>query len=242
MKQQLETELDNLIAAQKASTFFGRLKLFGVLKRARKTLKYDDYKALQNKVMEAIKANVADQLIKIFRLDEDAKGELLQTNNPELMWTLALGSALEAKTKTADLDRSKVLEAKQLLHYGEQRAMKAGYHNYIKYIQNPKYKHLGWADPQRTYKEPNDFLYPSEEQLMAREMSFDAARAQYENIRMGMPEIFKENKVPETIEAVKVKVSRKQFAEALYYFWQSESLTEEAVKKIAKDLGFKIRN
>lgn len=192
MKQQFETELDNLIAAQKASTFSGRLELFSVLKRARETLKYDDYKALQNKVMEAIKANAADQLIKIFRLDEDAKGELLQTNSPELMWTLALGSTLEAKTKTADLDRSKVLEGEQLLHYGEQEAMKAGYHNYIQHIQNPKYKHLGWADPQRTYKEPNDFLYPSEEQLMVREMAFNAACAQYLNIMIGMPEMFKE--------------------------------------------------
>lgn len=192
MKQQFETELDNLIAAQKASTFSGRLELFSVLKRARTTVKYDDYTALENKVMEAIKANAADQLIKIFRLDEDAKGELLQTKNPELMWTLALGSALEAKTKTADLDRSKVSEAEQLLHHGEQEAMKAGYWNYIQYIQNPKYKHLGWADPQRTYKEPKDFLYPSEEQLMVREMAFDAARAQYLNIMIGMPEMFKE--------------------------------------------------
>ena len=192
MKQELETELDSLIAAQKARTFFGRLKLFGVLKRARGTLKCDDYKALQNKVMEALKANAADQLIKIFRLDEDAKGELLVTNSPQLMWTLALGSALEAKTKTADLDRSKVLEAKQLLHYGEQRAAKAGYHEYIKYIQNPKYKHLGWADPQRTYKEPNDFLYPSEEQLMVREMAFNATCDQCLNIMIGMPEMFKE--------------------------------------------------
>ena len=40
----------------------------------------------------------------------------------------------------------------------------------------------------------------------------------------------------------KVKVSRKQFAEALYLFWLAPDLTEEAVKKTAKDLGFKIRN
>lgn len=39
----------------------------------------------------------------------------------------------------------------------------------------------------------------------------------------------------------KVKVSRKQFAEVLYC-WLSGFLTEEAVKKTAKDIGFKIRN
>ena len=55
MKQQLETELDKLIAAQKANTVFGQLKLFSILRRAKRTLKRDDYIALEDKVMEAIK-------------------------------------------------------------------------------------------------------------------------------------------------------------------------------------------
>jgi len=39
----------------------------------------------------------------------------------------------------------------------------------------------------------------------------------------------------------KVKVSKKQFAEVLYY-WLSGYLTKNAIKKSAKELGFKIRN
>jgi hypothetical protein len=39
----------------------------------------------------------------------------------------------------------------------------------------------------------------------------------------------------------KVKVSRRQFAELLYY-WLSGFLTEKAVEKTAKDIGFKVRN
>lgn len=40
----------------------------------------------------------------------------------------------------------------------------------------------------------------------------------------------------------KVKLSRKLFAEALYYQWLAPRLTEEAVKETAKDLGVNIRN
>lgn len=40
----------------------------------------------------------------------------------------------------------------------------------------------------------------------------------------------------------KVKASRKQFAQVLCYYWLSRDLTEKAVKKTAKSLGFKIRN
>ena len=39
----------------------------------------------------------------------------------------------------------------------------------------------------------------------------------------------------------KVKASKNEFAEVLYY-WLSGFLTEKAVKKTAKDIGFKIRN
>jgi hypothetical protein len=96
MKQQLEKELDNLIAAQKASTFFGRLKLFSVLKRARTRVKYDDYVALENKVVEAIKASGADALIKKFKLNEDVKGHLLKAENAEQMSIIARELAFKA--------------------------------------------------------------------------------------------------------------------------------------------------
>ncbi len=172
--QQFEEELDKIIGAGKAaSTFFGRLKLLRVLKRARRRVKYDDYLALQNKVMEAIKASVADQLIKKLKLDEDVKGGLLKAENPGQMWTIALELAFKANAETAGVDPSKMSEVEQLRHYFK-RSMKAAYWDCIKYIQNPKYKDLGWADPQRTYTEPKDFLYPSEEENLLREMDFSA--------------------------------------------------------------------
>jgi len=79
--------------------------------------------------------------------------------------------------------------------FNAMQAMKAAYWDYIKYIRNPEYgvkgQDLGWADPQRTYKEPNDFLYPSERQLLLRAMEFSAGASQYLYIGMGMPEIFR---------------------------------------------------
>ena len=43
------------------------------------------------------------------------------------------------------------------------------------------------------------------------------------------------------METQKVKASRQEFTEVLYY-WLAGFLTKEAVKKTAKDSGFKIRN
>ena len=100
MKQQLETELDKLIAAQKARTVFGRLKLFSVLKRARRTVNRDDYIALENKVMEAIKASGAGALIKKLKLDEGVKGDLLKAENAGQMQIIA--QALATKASAAD--------------------------------------------------------------------------------------------------------------------------------------------
>jgi len=123
MKQQFETKLDNLIAAQEARTFLGRLKLFSVLKRARTILKHDDYIALENKVMEAIKASAADEadeLIKIhkrdkiFKLDEDAKGELLKVDpldmSQSMGWTaleIAHKETVDAAVKALEKTRDK---------------------------------------------------------------------------------------------------------------------------------------
>jgi hypothetical protein len=130
MKQQLEKELDNLIAAQKASTFFGRLKLFSVLKRARTRVKYDDYVALENKVVEAIKASGADALIKKFKLNEDVKGHLLKAENAEQMSIIARELAFKtimgkAKTaKTAGVDLSKMSKEETLRFFFEHEEKK----------------------------------------------------------------------------------------------------------------------
>jgi len=70
-------------------------------------------------------------------------------------------------------------------------AMKVAYWDTLDLITNSKYKTLGWADPQRTYKEPKEFLYPSEKQKMLYEMEWGAGATQYSYIAMGMPEIFR---------------------------------------------------
>ena len=110
MKQQLETKLDKLIAAQKARTVFGRLKLFSVLKRARRTVNRDDYIALENKVMEAIKASGADALIKKLKLDEGVKGDLLKAENAGQMQIIALQLAFNEAMDVADKALDKAVE------------------------------------------------------------------------------------------------------------------------------------
>jgi len=75
--------------------------------------------------------------------------------------------------------------------FNAKTAMKTAYWDTLPYIQNPKYRELGWADPKRTYTEPKDFLYPSEEKLLLEEMEWGAGATQYQYIGMGMPEIFR---------------------------------------------------
>lgn len=73
-------------------------------------------------------------------------------------------------------------------------AMKASYWSTKELITNPKYKELGWADPDRiakNYKVSNDYLYPSEQEKLLREMEWGAGCTQYQYTPLGMPEIFK---------------------------------------------------
>jgi len=76
-------------------------------------------------------------------------------------------------------------------HFNARTGMKASYHGTIDYITNPNNKRLGWSSPERTFTEPNGFLYPEEETKLLREMEFGAAATQYQYIAMGMPEIFR---------------------------------------------------
>jgi hypothetical protein len=58
-------------------------------------------------------------------------------------------------------------------------------------VTNPKYEKYGWADPKRTYTEDKDFLYPSEQAKILKEMEFGAQVTQYSYIPMGLPELFR---------------------------------------------------
>lgn len=71
------------------------------------------------------------------------------------------------------------------------QAMNAAFYWTANLIQNPKYKDLGWADPQRTGTEDPDFFYPSEEAKLLKEMEYGAQTTQYGYLAMHMPEIFR---------------------------------------------------
>lgn len=99
--------------------------------------------------------------------------------------------------------------------------MKAAYHGTIDYITNPKNKGLGWADPARTYTEPEGFLYPSEEEKLLREMEFGAGCTQYQYIAMGMPEVFRHKVlIPFTrLQSWWMNYFAKFNREAIHRFW-----------------------
>ena len=71
------------------------------------------------------------------------------------------------------------------------QSMNAAYHWAADNIQDPKKAKLEWADPQRTYKEDSDFFYPSELELLIKEMEFGAQTTQYQYLGQAMPEIFR---------------------------------------------------
>ena len=72
-----------------------------------------------------------------------------------------------------------------------QQSMKVAYWDSLDLIINKKYAKYGWADPQRTYKEPKGFLYKSEKEKLLKEMEWGASATQFHYIPMSMPEIFR---------------------------------------------------
>ena len=72
-----------------------------------------------------------------------------------------------------------------------QQTMKVSYWDTMDLITNPKYKDLGWNDPQRTYQEEKGFVYPSEEAKLLKEMEFGTGVTQYHYIPLGMPQVFR---------------------------------------------------
>lgn len=74
------------------------------------------------------------------------------------------------------------------------QAMNAAYFWAADHIQNPKLKKLGWADPQRIpedFERDLNFFYPSEKEILLKEMEWGAQTTQYQYIAMAMPQIFR---------------------------------------------------
>lgn len=71
-------------------------------------------------------------------------------------------------------------------------AMRASYYDIMDLITNQKYADLkGWRDSNRTGKEKEGFLYPSEEKTLKEEMELAAQATQYQYIPLAMPGVFK---------------------------------------------------
>lgn len=73
-----------------------------------------------------------------------------------------------------------------------QRGMRAGYADTMELFTKKEHAWANWASPQRTYTEPEGFLYPDEKERMLREMEYGGGQsAQYDYSKMGMPGIFR---------------------------------------------------
>lgn len=120
-------------------------------------------------------------------------------NDPVLDQLLEQSSFLKSYTGAEELTRrEKSLFARfGLAPYqwtavtNAKQTMKAAYLAARPLMSDPKYADLGWADPRRTYTEPEGFLYPSEKRMLLEEMEFGASATQYQYIGMAMPGVFR---------------------------------------------------
>lgn len=138
------------------------------------------------------------QNLALYTLKANIRGVLTPANE-QMQELLAQSTFLKGYTGLEELPAGLMNKLEKIWH-GAYRwsavsnahsAMKVAYWDTLELIANPKYKTLGWADPQRTYKEPKGFLYPSEKQKMLYEMEWGAGATQYSYIPMGMPELFR---------------------------------------------------
>lgn len=123
----------------------------------------------------------------------------LRNTTPDLERLLDKSLFLKAYTGTEEWPvdiKSKIAKASLRAYQwsatsNARQAMECAYWGMLPLFNNPKFKYYGWADPKRTYKEKPEFLYPSEEKLMFKEMEFGAAATQHNYTPIGMPEIFR---------------------------------------------------
>lgn len=108
------------------------------------------------------------------------------------------------------------------------QGMKAAYWATLNLIKNPKYKDLGWADPDRitkNYDVEKGYLYPSEKEKLLKEMEYGASCTQYQYIPMGMPEVFRYKAlIPATrLQSWWMNYFTKFLREAAYRFTKGET-------------------
>ncbi len=123
----------------------------------------------------------------------------LRKTTPDLERLLDKSLFLKAYTGTEEWPvdiKSKIAKASLRAYQwsavsNARQGMETAYWGMMPLFNKPKFKHYGWADPKRTYEEKPEFLYPSEEKLMLKEMEFGAAATQHNYTPIGMPEIFR---------------------------------------------------
>jgi len=123
----------------------------------------------------------------------------LRKTTPDLERLLDKSLFLKAYTGTEEWPvdiKSKIAKASLRAYQwsatsNARQAMETAYWGMLPLFNKPKFKYYGWADTKRTYKEKPEFLYPSEEKLMLKEMEFGAAATQHNYTPIGMPEIFR---------------------------------------------------
>jgi len=171
-----------ILSQKPATNFFskmGRLQMAGVLGPRPKLILRNKFQLTQNLALYTNKAN-----IRAFLPASEQLKELLSES-----------VFLRSYTGLEELPKGVANKVENLWHKGyrwsavsnARQAMECAYHDTLELIENPKYKGVGFADPQRTYTEPKEFLYPSERAKILREMEFGASATQYNYTVLGMP-------------------------------------------------------
>lgn len=169
------------------STFakLGRLTIHGVMGWRPKQLIRNKFQLTQNLALYTFKANL--------------KGFFPASIDKNLERLMGESVFLKSYTGIEELPTNiqKKLEQLWMAPYqwtatsNAAQSMKVAYHDTLELITKSKYKQYGWADPQRTYKEPKGKLYKSEEEKLLKEMEFGAGVSQFSYIPIGMPQIFR---------------------------------------------------
>jgi len=160
----------------------GRLQIYGVMGWRPKQLIRNKFQILQNLALYTTKANLKSFLTASEQLKEMMSESLFLKTYKGFEDLREVDKRVLGKWWLAPFQWTAVSNAR--------RAMKVSYWDTLELIENRKYKDLGWADPERTYTEEKEFLYPSEKKKLLAEMEFGAGVTQYHYIPMAMPGVF----------------------------------------------------
>lgn len=161
----------------------GRLVIAGAMGWRPKQLIRNKFQLVQNLALYTVRANLKAII--------PPSGTLLELMDESLFLRGYTGMEELPVGIQGELERKWLAPFQWTARTNAMDGMKAAYHDTEELVKSPKYSEYGWADPQRTYTEPKDFLYPSERKKILYEMEFGAGATQYQYIGMAMPELFR---------------------------------------------------